>query len=238
MSYLAVLLFFAFPILLFACALVMIRVPLPQPLPPAMSRGRNLIAAIITGLLGLGYVVGVGAYAITQFLHAGRALDPVLTAAGLDGQGYALFGRRYRGEIEGRAVEVTVMPPQIIRPAQINVTVSADLGTRIALGRTRPLLDCRDCTRLATPGRERTTLHVYAEDEAHALRLMDDATVREIVSRILDDRAGRGLSEIYLQPARVWVRSRPYTLTVARFEPWFADVQALAAASETILVNR
>ncbi len=232
----AALVFLVLPVLLFACALLMIWVPLPLPFPPAMSGRRNLMAAVVTGLLGLGYVVGIGAYATAQFLRAGRVLDPVLVTAGLDAQGYALVGRRYRGEIGGRGVEVTFMPAQVIRPAQLNVTVRVDLGTRIALGRKRPLLDCRDCARLAVTGREGTALHVYAEDEVRAQHLMDDATTREIVSRLLDDRVG--LSEIYLQPARVWVRSRPYALMASQFEPWFADIQALVAVSETILVTR
>jgi hypothetical protein len=223
------------PVLLFACALAMIVVPLPHPFPPALSGDRNLVAAIATGLLGFGYVVGVGVYGAARFLAAGRVLDPVLAQAGLSTESYMLFGRRYHGELEGRAVAVTFMPAQVIRPAQLNVTVRADLGTRIALGRERPLLDCRDCARVDVVGTAWEGLHVYARDAPRAQRLLDDATACDLVSRILADRDGRGLREIYVQPDRVWLHARPYALTAAQFESWFRDMLVLAEVSETVL---
>ena len=223
------------PVLLFGCALWMLWMPLPRPFPPALSGGRNRMAAVVTGVLGMGYVAGLGVYATSHFVRAGRVLDPSLTTAGLTPQGYLLLGRRYRGEIGGREIEVTFMPAQVIRPAQLNVTVSADLGARIALGQERPLLDCRDCARLDVVGTAWEGLHVYARDVPRARRLLDDATAREIVTRILDDRAGRGLREIYVQPDRVWLHARPYALTAAQFESWFRDMLVLAEVGETLL---
>jgi hypothetical protein len=193
------------------------------------------VAAIATGLLGFGYVVGVGVYGVARFLAAGRVLDPILTQTGLSAQSYMLFGRRYRGEIEGRAVAVTFMPAQVIRPAQLNVTISGDLGTRIALGQARPLLDCRDCARLDVAGTAWEGLHVTARDEARARRLLDDAIAREIASRTLEGRDGRGLREIYLQPDQVWLHARPYAMTAAQFESWLRDMLVLAEVSETVL---
>ena len=170
-----------YPFLLFGCALLMIWMPLPQPFSPALSGTRNRMAAIVIGLLGVAYVAGLGIYAVLHFLRAGRVLDPTLTAKGLTARGYALFGRRYRGEIEGREVEAIVMPAQGIRPAQLNITVQAVLGTRMAMGRKRPLLGCRGCTHVEGAGAAWDGYHIYAEDRTLALRLLNDPVGREHV---------------------------------------------------------
>ena len=132
------------PVLLSLCALLVMGAPLPHPFPPPLSGGRDRIAAIMTGILGAGYLIGLAVYVIASFLRAGRALDPVLTSAGLVPEGYLAFGRRYRGMLQGREVEVTFLPSRGVSAAQLNVCVSTSLGTRVAIARGKPLLDCGD----------------------------------------------------------------------------------------------
>ena len=67
---------------------------------------------------------------------------------GLASESYLVFGRQYSGIVEGREVGVRFVPSQGVRPEQLNIHVSAKLGARMAVGRRRPLLDCRDCARL------------------------------------------------------------------------------------------
>jgi hypothetical protein len=217
------------PVLLLACALLMMGMPLPRPFPPAMSRGRNLLAAVATGMMGLGYLAGLAVYAVAHFVRAGRVLDPVLVAAGLEPQGYLLVGRQYRGVIEGREVNVTFIPAQVIQSAQLTVTVSADLATRIAIARERPVLECRGCAPLEITDPSWEGLQIVAQDEAAARRLLSDPTGRAVVRRLF---GGWGLRELYLQPERVGLRARPRALTAAQFDQVFEDMLALAAAGE------
>ena len=60
------------PVLLFGCALLMMSLPLPQPFPPPLSDGRNQMAAVITGILGVGYVFGLALYLVSSVLRVGR----------------------------------------------------------------------------------------------------------------------------------------------------------------------
>ena len=136
------------PILLLLCALLFLWVPLPYPFPPTLSAGRNQISAIVAGILGSGYLIGLTVYVVSSFRRAGRVLDPVLTSTGLGSESYLVFGRQYRGVIDGREVEVRFVPSQGARSAQLDTHVGAKLGARMAVGQQRPLLYCRDCARL------------------------------------------------------------------------------------------
>lgn len=220
------------PILLFLCALAMLWLPLPPPFPPALSSERTLLAAIVTGVLGAGCVAGLGIYAVSAFLRAGRVLDSVLTPMGMTSERYLLFGRQYRGEVQGRQVEIQFLPARALWPTQLNVYVKAGIGTRMAIGRQRPLLDCRHCARLEMGWAELSGLHVYAEDEGKARRLLDDTASREALARLLDDQERHGLREVYLQPGRVWLRAHPCRMSEGRLRQWLDDLLALAETGE------
>ncbi len=220
------------PILLFLCALMIIWLPLPQPFPPALSRGRNLMSAIVTGILGAGYIVGLALYVVATFLRAGRVFDPVLAPAGMVSKSYLVFGRQYQGVLEGREVEIYFVPSSGIRLAQLNVYVAADIGMRVAMGWRRPLLDCGNCERLEAAGAELRGVQVYAQEEERAGRLLNDAASSEAIARLLADQEAYGIREIYLQPERVWLRARPQGMNGKRFRQWLDDVLVLAEASE------
>ena len=192
------LLLLALPAVILAFALIAMWAPLPRPFPPPMSGARNQMAAISTGILGATYLVGLAAYVVASFLRAGRVLDTVLTTAGLATESYMIFGRRYRGMIQGRQVAVTYLPSRGVWPAQLDVRVSAELGIRVAMGMRRPLLGCRDCPRLGVAQEGLAGLHVYAEDEEGARRLLADPKGGDAVRRLVVD--GEGFREVYLQP--------------------------------------
>ena len=228
------------PILLFLCALIILWIPLPQPFPAPLSGGRNRTSAIITGVLGIGYLVGLVVYVISSLLRAGRMLDPVFTLAGLVSRSYWVFGRQYNGVIHKREVEIYFLPSQGISPALLNVRVGADLGTRVAIGHKRPLLDCSDCEPLNVDELDVGHLRVYAEDEGRARSLLSDPASRAALRRLMeplpmycmDDRGKPGFREVYLQPERVWLRARPRQMTETQLRQWLDDLLALAEAGE------
>jgi hypothetical protein len=232
------LLILVLPALLFVCALLLTWTPLPYPFPPPFSGARDRMAAIATGILGAGYLIGLTVYVMASFVRAGRALDPVLTSAGLVPEGYLAFGRRYRGVIQGREVQVTFLPSQGVSAAQLNVYVSASLGTRVAIARGKPLLDCGDCPRVKLDEAPLGGFQVYSRDGEYVRSLLDDSEVRDALERLLDDGDVVGSREMYLQPERVWLRARPRGLTEGLFRQWLDDLIALARAGEKVLEHR
>ena len=210
----AILLVILIPIvILFACVVGMMWIPLPGFLPPPLSQGRNLLAAITTGVLGMGYIVALTVYLVSAFLGAGRALERVCTSLGLVSHSYALVGRQYHGTVRGRQVSIDFMPARGFAPGVLNVYVQTNLPARIAIGHQSPLLDCANCPALVLTDPELGQLIVRTEQEAAARSLFEYPGVQAAVKRLMV-RPETGdlkpsLRELYLQPERVWFRAHP-----------------------------
>jgi len=228
------LLLLAPPLILCVCALATLWIPLPTLFPPAMSGARNRVSAVLTGVLGLGYLVGLAAYLVFWVRRAASVLDPILTPEGLASKPHLLVGRHYRGMIEGRAIEITFLPAYGIVPALLNVTIGANLGVRMAVGRQRPRLDCMDCARVDVLNPKLKDLHVVAKDEASARRLL---TSLEICAALPCLLTGTGTREVYVQPARIWLRARPRRMTAEDFARWLDCLEKLARAGERVLAS-
>ncbi len=225
------LLLLAPPLILCVCALATLWIPLPPLFPPAMSGARNQLSAVLTGVLGLGYLVGLTVYLVFWVRRAASVLDPVLTPEGFTSEPHMLVGRCYRGMIEGRAIEVTFLPAHGIAPALLNVIIAADLRVRMAVGRQRPRLGCTDCASMDTVGLGLEDLCVVAEDGKSARRLLANPGFSTALTRLLADR-GAELREIYVQPGRVWLRVRPRGMTAEGFRDVLDDLRKLAEAGE------
>lgn len=221
------------PVILFVLALAMILTPLPHPFPETKSPERTRVAAITTGVLGALYLVGLTVYIVSWFLQVGQALDPTLTSLGLTAEGHMGFGRRYHGEINRRQVEITYQPPQTIRPALLNITVDADVGTRAAMVPQRPLLDCADCPAVDGEGTALSQFLVVAEDETWMKHLLAEPANAAVLARLLSDQEALGTSELYFQPERVWLRAHPQQLTGTQLRQWLDDLLAIAETAET-----
>jgi hypothetical protein len=153
-----------------------------------------------------------------------------MESLGLAGSAYGLFGRRYTGELEGRSVEVCYSPAYALNAARVDVYVEAKLGARMAVGRQRPLLDCRDCPRLDLG--EGVGYAIYARDEPAALRLLADPEVRAALDRLMQVRE---VPALYVQPERLWLRVQPWRSAVPsrdvgqEVEGWLRDLLLLAS---------
>jgi hypothetical protein len=108
---------------------------------------------------------------------------------------------------------------QALHAARLDIAVEAEPGTRMAVGRQRPLLDCRDCPQLE--GIEGVSYQVYAEDAVAARRWLANPGVRATLDPLM---GGRGGPELYVQPDRLWFRIRPRHDVRAETVDW---VQAL-----------
>jgi hypothetical protein len=155
----------------------------------------------------------------------------VLESSGLASEGYLLFGRRYRGRLEGRDVSVTFLPAQGLRPAQLDLTVSARLGLRAALAACRPVLDCGDCPRLELDPAGWDGSPIWTRDGKGVRRLLADPAARAALAALLAGPGG-GRRELCLQPERMWLRGRGRRLTEAQLRRWLDGLQALAQAAE------
>jgi hypothetical protein len=136
-----------------------------------------------------------------------------------------MFGRRYTGIFKGREIEVQYTPPHAFQTARLNIRVQAKVGTRMAMGRQRPLLDCRDCPRVLLA--EETAYAAYAQDEEAARTLFADPAARAALDRLLEVE---DTSTLYVQPSRLWFRTHPWRVNTPQVKRQLEDLMVLASA--------
>ncbi|PKO22639.1 MAG: hypothetical protein CVU38_08350 [Chloroflexi bacterium HGW-Chloroflexi-1] len=220
------------PVLLLGCAVATLWIPLPRPFPAAASHARQLVAAVLTGLVGITYLIGLTRLLISRTRRGGRFLDAVLGPLGFTTARYLALGRQYHGLIRGRQVTIDYMPGYRLKLALLNIYVSAPLGFRAAIGRRRPLLDCRDCPAidLAEPGLSQ--IQAFTHDAARVRGLFAVSASREAIRCLLSDPQTLGPRALYLQPDRVWLAAHLRQATEEQLRGCLADLVALAEAAE------
>ncbi len=217
-----ILLLLAIPLVVLACVLLTMGMGLPP-----------LLQAVITGAVMLAYLVGIAVCVIRRVWRLGRRFDGVMTQAGL------VFTRRegatfcYKGVVEGRAMTARVTPAYRFQPWRIEVAASASPGYRIALGSTRPLLDCRSADRLRLDG-PLADAHVYADDHGEARRVLTGSTLEDALGPLMHGLRAANSWELYFQPERIWLRVRAYAIGDGMVARSLGGVLDLAAASHLL----
>jgi len=210
------------PVVLIGCAWATMSMGLADPWP-----------AVITGVVALLYLVGIAAFAIRHALTAGRMLEETLSSAGLTFSGRKGVACCYRGVMDGRAATAEVVLAYRFQPWRLDMTVDADLGdTRVALGSTRPLLDCRGAPRLEMGEPALADVHVHAEDVDAARRLLARSAVLDVLRPLLEEWGRVNSWELYIQPQRIWLRLRSYRLNKEAAGRWLDGMGELAGACE------
>lgn len=226
-------------LLLLGSALVLIWLPLPAPFPAALSGGRNLLAAVVSGGLGLTYLAGLAFFLASSVRRSSRTLDALMRARGLKADGQIGVGREYRGTAGGRPVVVRFFPAQWPRSSLLNVTVAAEVNCSAAVGVRKPLLDCGNCPPLDMGELAPEDSVVLAEDGEWMRTLMADESGWRAMNNLLADQDRYGHRELYFQPEQLWLRARPTGhVSQDQVGSWLDDLLVLAEAAEGIEGSR
>ena len=188
----------------------------------------GLYYAIAFGVLGLLCLVMLIIFILRIVQRAGQSLDPILAEMGLSAEPHLAVGRRYRGEYAGRDIEVEFIPAQWNRRALLNVHVMAAAGTRIAFFRQGPPLDCADCPAVSLDAQDLADLSVRAENPDRAREVLDDWDFRTTLAHLF----AAGARDVYVQPDRIWLRTRAYQIGAAQLREWIDGLVTLADRAE------
>lgn len=230
-----VLLLLLMPVVLAAWIAITLALPLPAAFPPAWSDGRNLFAAITTGLMGVGGVTGIAAFALHELARAGSCLDETFSAEGLAPAGRLLFARQFEGALKDRKATASLHPPFALQPWRLVVSVEARPMVRMALGWPRPLTNTRELHWHPQDDLELAGCIIHSQDRATAQRLLDSPAFASGLAPFLATGDSVGAWEIHLDRDRIWLRIRAYRLegnTVAR---WLKELGDLAEVTEVRL---
>ncbi len=220
------------PVLWFAFILAMLLIPLPAPLPQAMSSDRNKIGAGLTLVAGLGYLILVVGYMVWQLGAAGRALDPELAPLGLTGKPYLVLGRAYAGQVAGRAMTVEYVPAVALQRAMLNAYAPATGRGRLSAGWTAPLAGCAGCQSVRLEAGDLRRLVILSDDPAWAAAFLSRQPVAGLIMGVLDDPDGLGNRFVHLEAGRIWLQARPTQAGLARLPDWLRALAALAVEAD------
>jgi hypothetical protein len=220
------------PLLWFGFIVLMLLVPLPAPLPHALSSDRNKIGAGLTLVAGFGYLILLAAYLVGELGGAARALDPELAPMGLTGRPYLVVGRAYTGQVAGRAMTVEYMPAVALQRTMLNAYVSTSGRRRLSAGWTTPLVGCVGCPRVQLAGGNLGSLVILSDDPSEAAAFLSREPVAGLILRLLDDPDGLGNRFVHLESGRVWLQARPTPAGLARLHDWLQALADLAGQAE------
>lgn len=197
------------PILIAGVAFLSILIPLPIPLPQPGSQERNLPAAILTGILGLMWVISITLYTINSLLSSGSEIESTMTAQGLKSRRYLLFGRMYTGEINGKRVEVQFMPNRAPYHSLLNIWIGTHINKQMSIGMKKPIEGCSDCKKVEIFPNPLGEFQAYAEDMSWAQYLLSDPKVCGMILTLLNVPDRLEMREIYIQNSQCWLHVRP-----------------------------
>ncbi len=204
-------------LVLFAAALMLIFLPLPRPFPPAMSSERNLLSAIIVGVLGMIFLVWYTIGAVGGITKARNTLDPIFCELGFTKSIYLLVGRSYLGEVDGYKISANVFPPYRVEPGKAEIIIHSGFDTEMAIMKGKPLIYCRNCRQIDEDFG--FGANVYSEKEIVARKLLDSSKVREAISSMFAEDFK--LLEMDFTPSFFSIRIRTYNLGAAQFAEVF-----------------
>ncbi|MBN1437120.1 MAG: hypothetical protein JW936_08585 [Sedimentisphaerales bacterium] len=227
-----ILILFAAPIILLGFALLVMLVPLPGPLPEARSDGRNLIAAISTGILALIGLVTLTIHIVRALRLSGNLEQSLLepfTKETFTCENYQVVGRKFQGQVAGCSVQAEFIPPKAMQHALLNIYVQADIGFNAAIGAAKPILAQRGCKQVELADEVLKHLRIYSDNEEQLKNLLQRSEYKQAIAQLLSEQKLLGLRELYIQPKKIHLRARPTAaVTSQHTEQWLKNLITLA----------
>ncbi|MCD6286727.1 MAG: hypothetical protein J7M39_12520 [Anaerolineae bacterium] len=228
-------------LVLFGLALALMWAPLPPAFPPALSPARNLMAAIVVGVLGMVTLAGVAVVVVGQVSGVSRSLDPVFAEHGLAPTKALLLGRVYEGRLQGRHVRASWVPGYGVRPGQLLVNLDADVALIAAIADHRPLRPSVDAVQVEIVLADNWAPVVLVEAD-QAVRLTDllaDPAAASALFQLLAASGPGGVREISLVSDGIHFRARSSTgVAGQQIERWLAALSIFAERMESAVASR
>jgi hypothetical protein len=221
------------PLLIAGIALLLTFLPLPAPFPNPGSQARNLPAAILTGILGLVWVISLTIFSLVSLFSSGRLLESLFSSMGFTSVASMGLGRQYLGCVDGRSVEAQFIPGRSLQNNLLNIRIAANNDQRMTVGWNKPILDCGDCGKVDVLPYNLEDLQIHAQDPAWAQSILARTSFQTSIKSLMEAADGLGMREIYIQPGRIWLHARPSAnLTASHVRLWLQELQDLSRAIE------
>jgi hypothetical protein len=221
-----------------ACVCIIAAIWLGNALYETGDWGPWLLLALF--ILGLG-AMGVFTFAIVfwSFSRRGRWLDSVFAPLGLKGSAYMVSGRRCRGTLDGRQVDV-----RFTRGPMLTLYVSTPPQTRLGIGEKNALTSgfagIAGKQALETGDPDYAGLCIYPNDEAWARTLLADPEAKAALLRLMNASEWALFHNVILEQGNWLLRLYRnkglfrYAIAPAEARQWFDDLFTLARVGESL----
>jgi hypothetical protein len=166
-------------------------------------------------------------------------LDSVFAPLGLTGSLYMLNGRQYRGDAQGRQVDVRFYRgPTLEIYVSTSVQTRAGMAERSALGTALAGFFNRTPLQLDDPAL--SGLDVYALDEGWTRLLLAQPEARAALLRLMQASNWAALHQVHLQPGAFQLRLYrnrnlfQYDISPEEGRQWLEDLMTLARVAESL----
>lgn len=215
-------------------ALFITWVPLPAPFPESFSNGRNLIAAITTGIIAAIWLFIYTVRVIRYFVTKGRLLDDALNSRHFKQSSYLLFGRRYIGEIRKRRIDIQFLPAHRGEPAKLEIFIQANNDFKGSVGVRRSVVYRERFAEIETAGTPFEGLRVFTNNESIARQRLFDDRIATLFQRLIKPSARLPYREINIQTGRIWYHVRLHNISSSELLEWLDDLVELTDLMEPL----
>lgn len=188
---------------------LLIWVPLPPPLPPGATMARQQMAAIVTAIFGVIYLLTLVANLISLCRDFGRRFEKTLVENGFTARGHLIYGRKYAGTCEERNITVEYIPARMIWPNLLSVEIPLETNHILALGNGRPIRISPGLTAIDSSIITSCRVMGFADDKQWADSFLKKPELGKPIEGLLGEKKQLGLREIYIQPGSIRLRSHP-----------------------------
>jgi len=176
------------------------------PLPYFLDDSRQLIAAVLAGIVSFIYLVGITIYIINSFRRLGRVFDKIAEDIGLRKQDFRYFGKRYKGILQDRDLVIEYFPPRFIQGALLNIYLSCSQKIPAVISKKAPILESRAGK---DPAYElEYGFHVFSPDRKDISKIFSDSTFLNAVNKILQRGNRRHTLQVFFRNNEIYLRSR------------------------------
>jgi len=181
------------------------------PLPSALDGRRQLMAAVITGLVGMALLGSLGGVIIVTLRGQASVLERTVADYGLDVRRTLGFRVWAEGLVGQRWVRVAWLPAAALQRGRVEVQVDATWVPEMAASLSPPLRGCGGCEPVGTIDGSLAAIKIYARDVAEAQRRLSDPRVVACLRDLADSMAGTSTWELHLalDGLRLYARCGP-----------------------------
>jgi hypothetical protein len=200
------------------------------PLPYFLDDSRQLLAAIIAGIISFLYLVFITIYIIYSFRRMGRIFDKTAREIDLKKQDFLYFGKKYKGNWHNREIVIEYFPPRVIQGALLNIYLFARPTILAVISKKAPLIDYKAGKKQLIE--MKYGFNVYSSEYEGIRKIFSDNIFSNALYKILHKGKRGHTLQIFFRAKDIYLRSRLAHLGPEDLKTFINSLEVMAGIME------